>query len=291
MNRRDVLQGLSIAAAGAISAPSVLAQVVPAPAGRSGRQPQKGMSARDAVVLVTGSNRGIGLGFVKALLERGAARVYATARREKDLPALRAIDPERVRPLVLDINEPDQRAAAAAVASDVNWLINNAGVAGSRDERSRILAAPDLEDAKWVMQTNCWSPAELCRLFAPVIKANGGGAISNVLSVGAWFCVPSATSYSMSKAAAAMMTAGVRAELDRDPILVSGIYTAGVATRMSGEQGMDPLVHGHQVLDAVALGETEIISGTGAERLRDEVRSDPKAVERERIERLYAPDA
>jgi NAD(P)-dependent dehydrogenase (short-subunit alcohol dehydrogenase family) len=249
------------------------------------------MSAEGAVVLVTGSNRGIGLGLVKALLERGASRVYATARNPDNLPDVVALDPARIKPLVLDINVPQQRQAAASQARDVTWLINNAGVSGSRDERSRILASPNLDEALLVMQTNCWSAAELCHLFAPIILQNGGGAISNIHSVGAWYCVPQVTTYSMSKAAAAMMTAGVRAELDRDPVLVSGVYPAGVATRMSGFKGMDPLVHGHQVLEAVARGDTDILTGNGVEKLRDDVRSDPKGVERARIEAMYAANS
>ena len=93
-------------------------------------------------------------------------------------------------------------------------------------------SASSLDDAKFVMQTNCWSPAEIARLFIPIILNNGGGAITNILSVGAWFCLPEYTSYSMSKASAAVMTAGLRAELDREPVLVSGVFTGGVATRM-----------------------------------------------------------
>lgn len=242
-------------------------------------------------MLVTGSNQGIGLGFVKALLARGAKRVYATARREDSLPALVALDPQRIEPLLLDVNDAAQRLRAAAQATDVTWLINNAGVPGSRTRSAnRILAASSLDDAQWVMQSNCWSPAELCRLFAPIIVKNGGGAITNILSVGAWYCVPQNTTYSMSKAAAAMMTAGVRAELDREPVLVSGVFTAGVATNMSAGRGMDPVAHAHDVLDAVGRGETDILAGTGVEQLRDAVRADPKAVERERIERMHAAD-
>jgi NAD(P)-dependent dehydrogenase (short-subunit alcohol dehydrogenase family) len=291
MNRRDVLRGLTVVAASAVTLPSAWAQVVPAPEDKPGRQPEKAMSAEGATVLVTGSNRGIGLGFVKALLERDVARVYATARNVESLNDVVALDPDRIKPLVLDINDPEQRQAAANQAQDVTWLINNAGVSGSRDERSRILGSPNLDEALWVMQTNCWSPAELCRLFAPIILENGGGAITNVLSVGAWYCVPQVTTYSMSKAAAAMMTAGIRAELDRDPVLVSGVYTAGVATRMSGGNGMDPVAHGHQVLDAAAQGDTDILAGSGAEKLRDAVRVDPKAVERARTEAMYATKA
>lgn len=290
MKRRDILRGLAFAAAGA-SGSVTRAQVVPAAPTTASRWPLKPMRVDGATVLVTGSNQGIGLGFVKALLARGAKRVYATARREESLPDVVALDPGRVRALVLDVNEPEQRQRAAAQATDVTWLINNAGVPGSRTRsEDRILAASSLDDGQWVMQTNCWSPAELCRLFAPIIVKNGGGAITNILSVGAWYCVPQNTTYSMSKAAAAMMTAGVRAELDREPVLVSGVFTAGVATNMSGGQGMDPVAHAHVVLDAAGRGETEILAGTGVEQLRDAVRADPRAVERERIERMHAAD-
>jgi len=290
MKRRDILHGLAFAAAGSF-APSSSAQTVPAAPHTASKWPLKPMRVEGATVLVTGSNRGIGLGFVKALLARGARRVYATARGEQSLPDVVALDPKRVKPLVLDVNEPEQRRAAAAQAGDVTWLINNAGVDGSRTaSEHRILASSSLDDAHWVMQTNCWSPAELCRLFAPIILKNGGGAITNVLSVGAWYCVPQFTSYSMSKAAAAMMTAGIRAELDRDPVLVSGVYTAGVATDMSGGKGMDPVDHAQVVLDAAERGETDILAGTNVETLRDQVRADPKAVERERIERMYAAE-
>lgn len=263
----------------------------PIPPEAVSRSPLKPYRAAGATVLVTGSNQGIGLGFVKALLARGAKRVYAAARREESLPAVVALDPQRIEPLLLDVNDAAQRREAAARATDVTWLINNAGVPGSRTRSAnRILAASSLDDAQWVMQTNCWSPAELCRLFASIIVSNGGGAITNILSVGAWYCVPQFTTYSMSKAAAAMMTAGVRAELDREPLLVSGVFTAGVATNMSDGQGMDPVQHAHDVLDAVARGETDILAGTDVERLRAEVWADPKAVERERIERMHAAD-
>lgn len=287
MNKRDILRGLAAAAAASSLGVSVRAQVVPPASATSSKWPLKPMRVKGATVLVTGANRGIGLGFVKALLARAARRVYVTARSEESLPAVVALDPARIVPLVLDVNDPKHRQRAAEQATDVTWLINNAGVPGGRaPSEDRILAATALDDARMVMDTNCWSPAELCRLFAPIIIANGGGAITNMLSVGAWFCVPQVTSYSMSKAAAAMMTAGIRAELDREPVLVSGVYTAGVATRMSHDEGMDPVEHAHFVLDAAGRGETDILAGTGVEKLREQLRSDPKSVERERVDRM-----
>lgn len=289
MKRRDILGAATSIALSTIGV-GVKAQTIPPAQQSSAGNNTKLARVEGATVLVTGANRGIGLGFVNALLERGVKKVYATARRPEGLSEIVASSSGRVVPLQLDVNNAAHRSTAAAAAADSTWLINNAGVPGSNTvTERRIRSASSLEDARFVMETNCWSPAELARLFIPIILANGGGAITNILSVGAWYCVPAHTTYSMSKAAAAMMTAGIRAELDREPVLVSGVFTGGVATRMSaGSGGMDPISHAHEVIDAVARGETDILAGTGSSRLRDEVRADPKAIERDRIERFYA---
>lgn len=290
MKRRTLLGGAASLAA-ALSTQAQAQPLMPV-AGKNTPAPgAKTMSVEGAVVLVTGSNRGIGRGFVEVLLERGAKRVYATARKKENLPDVVALDPERVVGLELDVNNVAQREAAAAAATDVTWLINNAGTPGSfTKEERRIRTASSLDDAKFVMQTNCWSPAEIARLFIPTILKNGGGAITNILSVGAWFALPEYTSYSMSKAAAAIATAGLRAELDREPIMVSGVFTGGVQTRMSPPGytgGMTPVEHAHEVLNKMAMGHTDVFAGGGSEAMRANIINDPQAFERGVIERFH----
>lgn len=250
-----------------------------------------GFSVEGCTALVTGANQGIGLGFVEVLLARGAKRVYATARRAETLPGLAALDSERVVVLPLDVTDDAQRRAAAVAATDVTLLINNAGIPGSLiAEERRMLAASSLDDARLVMETDCWAPVEMCRLFAPMIKANGGGAICNIVSIGALFCLPEVSSYSVAKAAFATATAGIRAELDRDPVLVAGVFTAGVKTRMSAQNlhpDCSPREHAEQVLVALEAGEEDIYAGDGAAELRDQLAQDPKAFERRLIERFY----
>ncbi|MEM8917034.1 MAG: ATP-binding cassette domain-containing protein, partial [Pseudomonadota bacterium] len=77
------------------------------------------MKIENAVVLITGANRGIGRRFVDAALTRGAAKVYAAARTIEDLPK----DP-RIVPLALDITDASAIADAAKAAPDVTLLIN-----------------------------------------------------------------------------------------------------------------------------------------------------------------------
>ena len=72
MNRRETLAGMAITASLASAA---MAAATPTPA--------KNVSVKGAVALVTGSNRGVGRGFVEVLLARGAKRVYATGRNPK----------------------------------------------------------------------------------------------------------------------------------------------------------------------------------------------------------------
>ena len=63
------------------------------------------MQIQGAVALVTGANRGIGKSFVQALLDRGAAKVYAGARN----PAAGDIADDRVRSVRLDVTDPSPR--------------------------------------------------------------------------------------------------------------------------------------------------------------------------------------
>jgi NAD(P)-dependent dehydrogenase (short-subunit alcohol dehydrogenase family) len=286
VQRRDFIGGLGLSIAGPGLA-GFAAQAAPDTGPARGK---KAANAEGCVALVTGANQGIGNGFVRVLLERGAKRVYATARRPETFPDMVALDPDRVVPLELDVTNDAHRRAAAAAGKDVTWLINNAGNPGSAtSQERRFLSASSLDDAKRVMDTNCWSPAELARLFAPVIVANGGGAIVNILSVGALFSLPEYATYCASKAAAANMTEGLRAELDRDPVLVAGVYTGGVDTMSAapGGRGMSPTEHAHEVLEALAQGETSISAGSGSAAIRQRVCEDPEGFEHERIERFY----
>ena len=285
MDRRSALTGLGLVVASQTAARAATPKAAPA-------APSKTAKPQGCVALVTGSNTGIGLGFVKILLARGAKRVYATARRPETLAEVIALDPQRVVGLELDITNDAQRRAAAAKAKDVTWLINNAGIAGSdKPEERRFLGASSFDDARRVMDTNFWAQAEMARLFAPVIVANGGGAIVQILSVGALYSVPDFCTYSASKFAASAMIAGVRAELDRQPVLVSGVFTGGVNTRMTPADykgGVSPDQHANEVLDAMAEGETDILAGGGAKQYLARLRADPKAFEREHIERFYS---
>src|SRR3954470_9519945 len=142
------------------------------------------MDIKDAVVLVTGANRGIGAEFVEQLKKRGAGKVYAAAR---DVTTLEA---EGIHPLELDITDAGQVAAAAAAAGDVHVLINNAGISTGTS-----LVSGDEATIRREMDTNFYGPLLMTRAFAPVLGANGGGAVVNVVSALSWFTLAGAGAY------------------------------------------------------------------------------------------------
>ena len=102
----------------------------------SSTETSNGTPISGAVALVTGGNRGFGRALVDELLERGAAKVYATSR-----SAQPQRDDDRIVPLILDVTDDTSVAAAAQTATDVSILVNNAGLnlqhAGSRGAARR----------------------------------------------------------------------------------------------------------------------------------------------------------
>jgi NAD(P)-dependent dehydrogenase (short-subunit alcohol dehydrogenase family) len=177
----------------------------------------------NAVVLVTGANRGIGLSFTRELLARGARKVYAGAR---DPATITQTD---VQPLRLDVTQSEDVAAAAALASDVTLVINNAGIA-----QAGGFLAPDSEEvARRIFETNFFAMLRVSKAFAPVLKANGGGALLNVLSIASWVNGGELAAYSASKSAAWSLTNALRNELAGQKTQVLGLHMAYVDTDLT----------------------------------------------------------
>jgi NAD(P)-dependent dehydrogenase (short-subunit alcohol dehydrogenase family) len=201
------------------------------------------MQIKDSVVLITGANRGIGAAFVKAFRDAGASKVYAASR------SLEAVGREGVTPIKLDVTEREDIRRASEACRDVTIIVNNAGILAPSDA-----LADDVEEAfARQVEVNVLGPVRLTRAFAPILKANGGGAVVTMHSVLSWLTVGSSTAYSASKAAIWAFTNGIRTQLAQQNTEVIGVHVGFVDTDMTA--GIEvPKVTANEVAAQVLLG-------------------------------------
>jgi len=216
------------------------------------------MQIAGSVALVTGANRGLGRAIAKALVERGATKVYAAARRPE------TVDLEGVVPIQLDITDPASIAKAAEVANDVTFLVNNAGTGSGAD-----LLNGDLAEIHQHMDTHFYGTLAVTKAFAPGLK---GGALLNVLSVLSWVITPGLDAYSAAKTAQWALTNSLRVRLAEQGTLVSGLHVGYIDTDLTA--GLDvekhsPVDIANIALDGVAAGEYEILADDLSRTVRD----------------------
>lgn len=227
------------------------------------------MDVTDQIALVTGANRGIGRHYVSELLERGARKVYATARRPETLD----LDDSRVVPLRLDLLDHASIAVAAATAQDTTLLVNNAGISTGAD-----LVTGDLAEIRREMDTHFWGNLATIRAFAPVLRGNGGGAIVNVLSALSWFSTPGAGAYAAAKAAEWNLTNAVRLELAGQATFVQGVLLGAADTDIAaGYDGpkIDPRDVPQRSLDGLAAGTIEVLVDDWSAMVKASLAEDP----------------
>lgn len=226
------------------------------------------MKIANATVLITGANRGIGLAFAKAYLERGARKVYAAAR-----------DPSRVSlpgvtPVRLDVNAPADIEAAAQLANDVTIVVNNAGIAnfGSflADDAEAVLRSH--------LETNVMGVLRVSRAFAPVLARNGGGALVNVASVASWISSPVLASYAVSKSALWSLSNGLRNDLRAQGTQVLSLHMGFVDTDLT--QGIEmpkstPEAIVKQALDALEAGVHEVLADDLTRQVKGGLSAEP----------------
>ena len=218
------------------------------------------MNLRDAVVFVTGANRGIGAAFVREAIARGARKVYAAAR-----DAAAPVEAGAV-PVPLDVTDEASVAAAAARCGDVTLLVNNAGIALF----GGFLADNAVAEARQQLDVNFFGPLATTRAFAPVLANNGGGAVINVLSIASWMSRPQLAVYGASKTAAWGLTNALRNELRGQGTQVLALHMGFVDTDLT--KGIDapktsPDVIVARAYDGLEAGLSEVLADDNTVRV------------------------
>jgi NAD(P)-dependent dehydrogenase (short-subunit alcohol dehydrogenase family) len=224
------------------------------------------MDISGSVALVTGANRGIGAEFVRQLRGRGAAKVYAAARDPRPVAGADGIEA-----IQLDVTVPEQVTAAAAGAPDVDIVINNAGITNSQP-----FVGGDLALIREEFEANLFGPLLVARAFAPVLAANGGGALVDVLSAASWLSLPGQGAYSASKAAAWSMTDGLRGELADQGTQVLALHMGLVDTDMGAEFEIEmprisPVDVVGATLDGLEAGAVEVLADDVTKMVKDQL--------------------
>lgn len=223
---------------------------------------------KNKTILVTGANRGIGKAILEEALHRGAAKVYAAVRSIDSADTLVAEYGDRVVPIRVDLNDPDSITAAAETATDVDVVVNNAGVL----KTSSAISSDAIESLQFEMNANVYGLIRVAQAFAPVLKANGGGALVQLNSVASVKTFPDFATYCASKAASYAITQGLRGSLQEQGTHVVSVHPGPIQTDMAvaagfGDSNSSPTLVAVAIFDAIAEGRFHVWPDPLAEQI------------------------
>lgn len=147
-------------------------------------------------VLVTGASTGIGRA-TALRLDANGWRVYAGVRREEDARSLREAGSERLAPLILDVTDAEQIAAAAARieadGGELGGLVNNAGVAIPSP-----LETMPVDDFRRQIEINLTAHVAVTQAMLPAIR-RARGRVVFISSIGGRLAFPLTGAYHAAK--------------------------------------------------------------------------------------------
>lgn len=180
-------------------------------------------------VLITGASTGIGRA-TTLHLDAAGWRVFAGVRKEDDAASLREAGSERMVPLMLDVTDADQIAAAAerigteVGAAGLDGLVNNAGIAVPGP-----LETLPIEDFERQIGVNLTAHVAVTQAMLPAIRS-AGGRIVFITSIGGLMAFPMFGAYHAAKFGLEAVGDVFRRELRPWGIKVAIIEPGSIAT-------------------------------------------------------------
>ncbi|ONH26438.1 oxidoreductase [Pseudofrankia asymbiotica] len=203
------------------------------------------MTETGRVWLITGCSAGFGRELALAALAAGD-RVMATARQPDRLVDLVATGGERVRTARLDVTDEDQVAAAVARTlaefGRVDVVVNNAGH-GSVGAVEEL----DLADLRALMDVMFFGAVAVTKAVLPHLRAQRGGAIVQVSSMGGQVTMPGFGAYCAAKFALEGISEALAAEVAPFGIRVLIVEPGAFRTEFGGAR-----MHRSRVIEAYA---------------------------------------
>lgn len=219
------------------------------------------------MVLVTGSNRGIGKAIVESFFQAGAAKVYAAVRNPSSAEELQARYGSKLVVLPVDMEKPETIKAAAEAAQDVEIVVNNAGILLKADPLSPEVFATFAQE----LEVNVYGFLHVAQAFAPILKANGGGALVQLNSIASLRNFADFSTYCASKAAAYSFTQGIRDKLAEQGTVVLSAHPGPIKTDMADHAGMGEVAEpaslvADGIIDSLKAGEPHLFPDTMAKQ-------------------------
>lgn len=182
------------------------------------------------VVLVTGGGRGLGEAICSVLYERGAVVIPADLREDLALQCAAKLNGDgRVMPVCLDVTQPQQAEGILRQVVErygrLDALINNAGV-----DKTLPIEELTMEDWDQVLAVNLSGPFVMAKQAFPLMKAQGGGHIVNIVSTAAKRAWANASAYHASKWGLLGLSHALHVEGRPHNIKVTALIAGGMRT-------------------------------------------------------------
>ena len=193
-------------------------------------------------ILITGANRGIGLGFVHKYLAQDETRIFATCRDPQTATELMALADgnERLTIVQLDVTDGESIASSLKTVSSqcdgLDLLINNAGITVADSVQS--LKNITSETMLTILDVNVVGPLMVIQAYVDLLKAGQNTRIANISSQNGSLAIKTSGNryaYCSSKAALNMVTRTLAADLGQQGIITVAIHPGWVQTDMGGQ--------------------------------------------------------
>ena len=230
-------------------------------------------------IFITGGASGLG----RALAERHARAGWRVC--------IGDLDVERcAEALACDVTREDALQAAADWLQrewgGVDVVINNAGVA-----QMGGIAETSLADWQWAVDINLLGVVRGCKVFAPLLRTQGGGQLVNIASMAGLVHMPNAAAYNATKAAVVALSETLQLELEPDGIRVSVVCPAFFRTDLARNmRAANPQLEGmtKRLVERARIGADEIAERifAGIERGDPHILTHPEARRFWRLKRM-----